>query len=105
VKNWKWGQPKGEKMRAYEITNILLDHPQTVTEDTKNTVKDILKKYSVEITGEEDWGQKKLWHKINGHESGAFYHLRCNAEPKVIANLENEFKLNQNILRSLIVTA
>jgi small subunit ribosomal protein S6 len=92
-------------MRAYEITNILLDHPQTVTEETKNTVKDILKKYSVEITGEEDWGQKKLWHKINGYESGAFYHLRCKAEPKIIANLENEFKLNQNILRSLIVSA
>jgi small subunit ribosomal protein S6 len=76
-----------------------------VTEETKNTVKDILKKYSVEITGEEDWGQKKLWHKINGYESGAFYHLRCKAEPKIIANLENEFKLNQNILRSLIVSA
>jgi len=90
-------------MRAYEITNILLDHPQAVTEETKTTIREILKKFSVEITGEDDWGQKKLWHRIGNQETGSFFHIRCNAEPKVIANLENEFKLNQNILRSLVI--
>ena len=91
-------------MRAYEITNVILDNPHSLTEETKSEIKNILQKYSVEIESEEDWGQKKLWHKIRGNETGFYHYMKCKAEPNVISDLENEFKLNQNILRSLTIS-
>jgi small subunit ribosomal protein S6 len=94
--------PQETKMRAYEITSILLDKGGNV-EETKTSIKEILSKYSVEITSEEDWGQKKLWHNIGGNETGFFTYIKCNANPSSIVKLENEFKLNQNILKSLII--
>jgi small subunit ribosomal protein S6 len=97
------GSPKGEIMRAYEITAVLSEGSAGLVEETKNNIKEILTKYAVEITGEEDWGQKKLWHSLRGNESGFFTHIKCKAEPKIVAKLEYEFKLNQNILKSLII--
>jgi small subunit ribosomal protein S6 len=95
--------PRGETMRAYEITAILLEGSAGLVEETKTSIKEILTKHSVEITEEEDWGQKKLWHSIGGNESGFFTYIKCKAQPSSIVKLEGEFKLNQNILKSLIV--
>jgi small subunit ribosomal protein S6 len=89
-------------MRAYEITNIIVEGGNLV-EDTKKEIKDILSKLGVEITSEEDWGQKKLWHKIRGHETGFYTFFKCNAKPDTIKQIEREFHLNQNILRSLVI--
>ncbi len=90
-------------MRAYEITAVLQETPASIVDETKNTIKEFFKKYSVEMTEEEDWGSKKLWHAIRGLETGHYSHFKCKAEPTAIAKLENEFKLNQNILRSLVI--
>lgn len=89
-------------MRAYEITSVLVEGGNLI-EETKKEIKDIFSKFSVEITSEEDWGQKKLWHKIRGYETGFYTYFKCNAKPETIKLIEREFHLNQNILRSLVV--
>lgn len=91
-------------MRTYEITTLLREG-QNLVEETKATIKEILTKNSVEITLEEDWGQKKLWHEKDSSEYAFFTFIKCNAEPSTIKKIEHEFKLNQNILQSLIVRA
>lgn len=91
-------------MRSYEVTTIIKEG-QAVVEETKNAIKDIFKKYTVELVSEEDLGQKKLWHKIDTHEYGFFTFFKFNAQPDIIAKIEHEFKLNQNIIRSMIVKA
>lgn len=90
-------------MRDYELTAILKEGSQSLIDETKNAIKTILSKYSAEITSEEDWGQKKIWHPINGQEHGFFTHLKCKMEASSIVNIEGEFKINQNILRTMIV--
>ncbi|MBK8395436.1 MAG: 30S ribosomal protein S6 [Leptospiraceae bacterium] len=90
-------------MRAYEITSILAEGSQTIIDETKKTIQDILKKYSAEITSEEDWGVKKLWYAIAGKESGFYTHIKCKAEASSIEKIEREFLLNQNILKSLVI--
>lgn len=90
-------------MRSYEITSILAEGSQTMIDDTKKAIQDILTKYSAEITAEEDWGIKKLWYTIAGHESGFYTHTKCKAEAKSIEKIEHEFKLNQNILKALVI--
>lgn len=90
--------------RAYEITSIIVEGSQTIDE-TKKSIQDILKKNSAEITSEEDWGSKKLWYGIRGHENGFYSHIKCQTTPDTIAKIEHEFKLNQNILKSLVIRA
>ncbi len=91
-------------MRAYEITAIL-EEGGTLVEDSKKAIKDILAKHSAEVTGEEDMGQKKLWHRIGSHEYGHFALIKFNGVPASIKLIESELFLNQNILKSLIVKA
>jgi small subunit ribosomal protein S6 len=88
-------------MRSYEITAILREG-QNLIEETKNAIKDILKKYSAEVTLEEDWGQKKLWHPIEKQDYAFFTFLKCKMEPSQVEKIYHEFKLNQNILHSMI---
>ncbi len=92
-------------MRAYEITSILAEGSQSIIDETKKAIQDILAKYSAEITSEEDWGIKKLWYAIAGHESGFYTHIKCKAEAKSIEKIEREFLLNQNILKALVIKA
>ena len=88
-------------MRNYEITTILRS---SGVEDTKNTVKELFAKNSVTVTAEEDWGSKPVWHEISKETTGHFSHYKCDvADPSVLVALENDFKLNQNILRSMII--
>ena len=90
-------------MKSYEITNVIRESSHSLIDETKSTIKEILGRFSVEVSAEEDWGSKKLWHKIEGEESGFFSHLKCKASPDAIKKIEHEFLLNQNILRSLVV--
>ncbi|EPG76036.1 ribosomal protein S6 [Leptospira fainei serovar Hurstbridge str. BUT 6] len=87
-------------MRNYEITTITRS---TAKEAAKTEVVDIFKKHSVDVTAEEDWGQKKLWHPIKHQDYGTYTHFKVNAEQAAIEKVERDFKLNQNLLRSMIV--
>lgn len=91
-------------MRAYEITAIL-EEGGSLVEESKKAIKEVLAKYAAQITAEEDWGQKKLWHRLGNHDYGFFTLIRFNGEPSSIKSIENELFLNQNILKSLIVRA
>ncbi|MCB1190951.1 MAG: 30S ribosomal protein S6 [Leptospiraceae bacterium] len=92
-------------MREYEITAVLKEGAQPLIDETKNTIKSVLAKYSGEITAEEDWGQKRIWHPINGENAGFFTHIKCKLEASSIKEIEKDFRLNQNILRSMIARA
>lgn len=88
-------------MRNYEITAIIKDGS---VEETKNTIKEILAKNSINLTAEEDWGVKTVWHPIGKEINGHFAHYKCSVDrPISLIPVENDFKLNQNILRSMIV--
>ncbi len=89
-------------MLNYEITAILKEESQNLLDETKAAIKETLNRYSVEIVSEEDWGQKKLWHRINGQEMGFFTNIKCKAAPTSIAKIEHDFKINQNILRAMV---
>ncbi|GBF48734.1 30S ribosomal protein S6 [Leptospira ryugenii] len=89
-------------MRNYEITNILREG---AVDEGKSAVKDILSKHAVTIQNEEDWGSKRLWHPIGQEEQGHFTFTKCQGSPAEIAKIEHEFKLNPNILKSLVIRA
>ena len=89
-------------MRSYELIAIFKEG-QAVIEETKTAMKEIMSKYSAEVSSEEDMGSKKLHHKIGQAEYGYFFYIKFNVTPDAVAKIEHEFKINQNILRALIV--
>jgi len=89
-------------MRTYEITNVIREG---VVEETKANIQSLFSKYSLTVQTEEDWGHKNLWHPVGATDRGHYMFWRCQANPTEIAKLEHDFKLNTNILRSLVVRA
>jgi small subunit ribosomal protein S6 len=87
--------------KSYELTVIF---PLTLKE--KEKAREELKKEQekvAKIEKETDWGEKKLAYPIKKNERGHFYFYELKTSPEKIKTLEGWLKLNENILRYLIV--
>ena len=87
--------------KSYELTVIF---PLTLKE--KEKAREELKKEiekAAKIEKETDWGEKKLAYPIKKNERGHFYFYELRTSPEKIKTLEEWLKLNENILRYLIV--
>lgn len=90
-------------MRHYEV--VLLVHP-----DQSNQVADMVTKYRsiVEDNGGnnhrlEDWGRRQLAYPINKIHKAHYVLLNIECNDETLAQLEELFKYNDAIVRSLII--
>ena len=88
-------------MRTYELTVILRSGAKT--EDSKTAVKNILSKHGISIKEDQSWGLKRLAYAIDEEKDGFYMHLIVDAEPKAIAQLDTDFRINREILRHMAV--
>ena len=90
-------------MRHYEI--VFLVHP-----DQSDQVPAMIERYSAVITDAdgtihrmEDWGRRQLAYPINNAHKAHYVLLNVESEYAAIAELENLFKFNDAVLRSLVI--
>lgn len=90
-------------MRHYEV--VLLVHP-----DQSNQVADMVTKYRsiVEENGGvnhrlEDWGRRQLAYPINKIHKAHYVLLNIECNEETLAQLEELFKYNDAIIRSLVI--
>ncbi|MFB6347915.1 30S ribosomal protein S6 [Moraxella marmotae] len=90
-------------MRHYEV--VLLVHP-----DQSNQVADMVTKYRsiVEDNGGanhrlEDWGRRQLAYPINKIHKAHYVLLNIECNEETLAQLEELFKYNDAIIRSLVI--
>ena len=91
-------------MRAYEMTFILA--PTLDDEGVKGeieAVKKVLGDQGAEITAEKEWGRRRLAYPLNDHSEGVYHILRFSMEQKGLDELERYIKLNENLLRHLVI--
>ena len=89
------------KEKSYELTVIFpltLKEKEKAREELKKEIEKVAK-----IEKETDWGEKKLAYPIKKNERGHFYFYELKTSPEKIKTLEGWLKLNENILRYLIV--
>lgn len=89
-------------MKKYELMTIYpLDDEKSKkgVEDLKNT----LAKFGAEIEKEEPFGDRDLTYEISKQKRGRFVLYIINANPSKIIEIENEFKLNMNVLKHQFV--
>ena len=56
-----------------------------------------------EIEKVEEWGRKKLAYEVQDQKEGYYVLLNFSANPEFPAELERNFKINENILKYLIL--
>lgn len=90
-------------MNNYE--GIFMIKPDLKEEDVKNVFKaigDSVTKNGGSIKKEESWGKKQLSYPVKKCKEAYYYRLDFDAEAAAIAKLETVYKLNQDILRTMI---
>jgi small subunit ribosomal protein S6 len=91
-------------MRDYETVFILdpgLDEDQVKGEIAK--VENLIANLKGEVTGTEPAGKRKLAYEIKGNKEGYCTRITFKFEPSSVSELERAYKLNENVLRYIVV--
>lgn len=96
---------EGQELRSYEGMFIIVP---TLNEDAlEKTVKgiiEVIKKHGGEIEESLRWGKRRLAYKIRKHQEGVYQLIRFRCLPSTISELRAIYKLNEDILRNLIIS-
>jgi small subunit ribosomal protein S6 len=90
-------------MNNYEILFIIKS--ELNEEGVKNAAKainDSVTKLGGTIVKEENWGKKQLVYPVKKAKEGYYYKLNFTAEPTIIEKLEAGYRLNEDILRTMV---
>lgn len=66
-------------------------------------IADTLSKDNGQIEEAKIWGKRQLGFPIKKFKEGLFYLVSFKAKPETISGIKREYKLNENILRVLII--
>lgn len=91
-------------MNRYEL--VLIVDP-TIEEaqlgEKFSRLEDILKSQEAILVDTIDWGKRKLAYPIKKKDNGIYRIYRFDARPDVITEIERKFKLDEQVMRYLIV--
>jgi small subunit ribosomal protein S6 len=93
-------------MRNYELTYII--HPDIQGEDASalmQLVEGWIGAQGGSVRKVSDWGMRRLAYQIKNQRDGHYIHLEVEIEPHGVAEVERNLKLNESILRHLMVRA
>lgn len=75
------------------------DELETALED----VKGIITKYKGEVSEVQTWGKRKLTFPIKKQPEGVYYIIDFQVAPEIVKKIEGIYKINDTLLRTLIV--
>ena len=91
------------KNKKYELTIVTDLNPKTKKGKTSlEKIKKIIADMGA-ITEEKDWGKKNLAYPIQKQTSAYYYWFAFEANPAKVTRLDNILKLNDNVLRYLLI--
>ena len=89
--------------KHYELTYIISTAvPENEHEQIKNEIIALLEKNSAHITDRQSLGKKKLAYLINKVRHGYYEVVEFDVEPVAISKINEQLKLNNNVLRFLL---
>ncbi|MDP3955352.1 MAG: 30S ribosomal protein S6 [bacterium] len=93
-----------EGMRDYEIVLVFTpDKSKEVRDKVLEKVKKDLESLGGKVTSEDEWGKKQLAYRIKKENEAFFVYWEVAMEPASLNGLEQKMKLNEEILRYLLV--
>ena len=91
-------------MRNYEGVFIL--DPDIAAEASKNVVtqiQELVTKSGGRVDSLQDWGKRRLAYKINKKQDGSYVIVNFQLDSSNTKKLEQTLKLNDNLLRFLLI--
>ena len=91
-------------MTNYE--GVFIINSELATDVSKNVVaqlQDVVSKNGGRIDSLQEWGKRRLAYKIKKKQDGTYVILNFQLDSKVTKKIEQAFRLNDNILRYLLV--
>lgn len=91
-------------MRSYEL--MLAINPQLEEEELDsliNKFKKLIKHEKGEVTKVDKWGKRKLAYEIKDFQEAYYVVLNFNVDEKNISELERVIKLEEKIIRYLLI--
>lgn len=91
-------------VRLYETTFILKpDLEEEVRDELVERIQKIITDNQGEIVETEIWGNKNLAYEINDYRTGFYTLISFKGEAEVVEELERNYKIIDNVLRSLVI--
>lgn len=84
---------------------FLLD-PTKVAGDVSAAAQQLhatLEKHKAEVLASRPWDERRLSYSIGTHKKGLYYLVYFKVDTKVLVEIEHDFKLNENILRLMVL--
>lgn len=93
-------------MNKYELT-VLISGKATPAKQKSagEKIKKIVEVFKGKVEKVDDWGKKDLVYKIKGNESGIFTLFNIELNPEDVKKLNDKLKMEDDLLRFLIVKA
>lgn len=90
-------------MADYESLFIIKpDLGEEALKDLLKTISELLSKNGGSMKKEENWGKRQLAYPVKKFKEGYYYKLDFSASTDAISKMESAYKLNQDILRTMI---
>lgn len=90
-------------MNKYEIMFILKSNEENAIKAEVSDLKAIITDMNGEITNEKEMGNRKLAYPIKKELNGYYYVINVNANNDAIAEFDRKAKINENVIRHLII--
>ncbi|MBU1083817.1 MAG: 30S ribosomal protein S6 [Candidatus Omnitrophota bacterium] len=91
-----------EKARGYLGLFIITPEKQEQMDEVKGSIKGIIGENSGKILKENEIGKKRLAYPVKKKEEGIYYEVNFDATPESITKMSRLFRINNDILRTLI---
>ena len=89
-------------MKEYEALFIIDPDKENSLKEITGSIAESITKNRGKINKEENWGKQKLAYIIRKKTEGIYYKLDFSIDPLQVSVLNNSYKLNANILRTMI---
>ncbi len=91
-------------MNNYELTIILAGGATAAKKkSTQASIEKIVKTFKGTLGKVDDWGDKDLFHKIKGSETGTFLHFQLELDTQSAKQISSKLNFEADVLRYLLV--
>lgn len=87
-------------MNSYCLTLLIKN---SIDEKERTALLDSVKKNFDELKKEDLWGSKNLAYKIAKQDKAFYAYFEFNSDPSKISSLDKQVKLNEDIIRYLLL--
>ena len=91
-------------MKAYELLFIIAPSTDEETRaNTMNRIQGIITSAEGSVDNVDEWGKRKLAYEINGLTDGDYTLIDFHTDPQSIAELDRVLRINDAVVRHMIV--